>query len=303
MRNLPLHSPSNGGRARRNKKKKNSGLHALSSHRPPPPPLPLPAPRAPYFLKVSVWEINDPSAAKDDSLHKDDIELISEMLRHWLFDVYRQTWIIKILLKNPWMADTRILFVMINLAQSLQWESSWSVSDKIAFYSPHWISHCYFSSFSFPCSANNSWSDWTWCVSASRTNTEDVAHPFISLALRLRFAEGLFFFLPLFYIGGFFYVYFHDGNFRAAGTPLHSIFSMSLACQLFEGCLVTLAFNAKMTCSKTLLWCIGSLMGEKRKLAFNELRRHSLHLLSAINRKKLFELPSLIRRKTTACRS
>lgn len=114
---------------------------------PPPhslPPLPPPTLCAPYFLKVSVWEINDPSAAKDDSLHKDDIELISEMLQNWLFDVYRQTWIIKILLKNPWMADTRILFVMINLAQSLQWESSWSVSDKIAFHSPRWISLLFF---------------------------------------------------------------------------------------------------------------------------------------------------------------
>lgn len=48
----------------------------------------LPSPRSPYFLKVSVWEINDHSAAKDDSLHKDDIELISEMLQNWLFDVY-----------------------------------------------------------------------------------------------------------------------------------------------------------------------------------------------------------------------
>lgn len=43
----------------------------------------------PYFPKVSVWEINDHSAAEDDSLHKDDIELISEMLQNWLFDVYR----------------------------------------------------------------------------------------------------------------------------------------------------------------------------------------------------------------------
>lgn len=42
----------------------------------------------------------------------------------------------KILLKNPWMADTRILFVMINLTQSLQWESSQSGSNKIAFHSP-----------------------------------------------------------------------------------------------------------------------------------------------------------------------
>lgn len=33
------------------------------------------------------------------------------------------------------MADTKILFVMINLTQSLQWESSWIVSDKIAFHS------------------------------------------------------------------------------------------------------------------------------------------------------------------------
>ncbi len=48
----------------------------------------LPSSRAPYFLKVSVWEINDHSAAEDDSLHKDDIELISEMLQNWLFDVY-----------------------------------------------------------------------------------------------------------------------------------------------------------------------------------------------------------------------
>ena len=76
-----------------------------------------------YFLKVSVWEINDRSARRDDSLHKDDIELISEMLQNWLFDVYSQTWIIKILLKTPWMADTRILFVMINLTGPLQWEA------------------------------------------------------------------------------------------------------------------------------------------------------------------------------------
>lgn len=48
----------------------------------------LPSPHAPYFLKVSVWEINDHSAAEDDSLHKDDIEFISEMLQNWLFDVY-----------------------------------------------------------------------------------------------------------------------------------------------------------------------------------------------------------------------
>lgn len=47
-----------------------------------------PSLHAPYFLKVSVWEINDHSAAEDDSLHKDDIELISEMLQNWLFDVY-----------------------------------------------------------------------------------------------------------------------------------------------------------------------------------------------------------------------
>lgn len=145
IQNVPLPSPSNGGRVKRNKKKKIVPC-------PPPPPHPTnpPSPCAPYFLKVSVWEINDPSAAKDDSLHKDDIELISEMLQNWLFDVYRQTWIIKILLKNPWMADTRILFVMINLAQSLQWESSWSVSDKIAFHSPA-ESPCYFSFLPAPC--------------------------------------------------------------------------------------------------------------------------------------------------------
>ena len=54
-----------------------------------------------------------------DSLHEDDIELISEMLQNGLFDVRHETWIIKILLKTPWIADTGILFVMINFPQSL----------------------------------------------------------------------------------------------------------------------------------------------------------------------------------------
>ena len=111
----------------------NSSHYPFSSLPPNPPPhLFL---FALYFLKVSVWEINDRSASQDDSLHKDDIELISEMLQNWLFDVYGETWIIKILLKTPWMADTRILFVMINLTWPLQWESTWIVLDKMAFHS------------------------------------------------------------------------------------------------------------------------------------------------------------------------
>lgn len=136
------------------RREQQENLHPLSF----PPPS-----HVPYFLKVSVWEINDHSAAEDDSLHKDDIELISEMLQSWLFDVYCQTWIIKILLKNPWMADTRILFVMINLTQSLQWESSWIVSDKIAFHSLL-ISSAIFLFFLL-CAER--WSDWSYCVSAT----------------------------------------------------------------------------------------------------------------------------------------
>lgn len=61
------------------------------------------------------------------------------------------------------MADTRILFVMINLAQSLQWESSWSVSDKIAFHSPLNFPAI----FLFFLLRAELWCDWTYCVSAA----------------------------------------------------------------------------------------------------------------------------------------
>lgn len=60
------------------------------------------------LLKVFVCKINGRSVREDDRQHKDDIELISEMLQNWLFDVYRQTWIIKILLKkllNGWQQN------------------------------------------------------------------------------------------------------------------------------------------------------------------------------------------------------
>lgn len=61
------------------------------------------------------------------------------------------------------MADTRILFVMINLTQSLQWESSWIVSDKIAFHSLLNFPAI----FLFFLLCVELWSDWTYCVSAT----------------------------------------------------------------------------------------------------------------------------------------
>lgn len=252
MRNLPLHSPSNGEAEAEWEEINKKQCPACSIFPSPPASPPPPAPCAPYFLKVSVWEINDPSAAKDDSLHKDDIELISEMLRDWLFDVYRQTWIIKILLKNPWMADTRILFVMINLAQSLQWESSWSVSGKIAFHSLRWISLRYLSSSSTSsssaCSTHNSWSDCTWRVSAaahkhveSRTllligvssQNETLQQNRSCFSTVLAIFRSLFLFLWRKF--------------------LKASFLLSLGCQLVQGCVVTLAFNSREVCSKTLL--------------------------------------------------
>lgn len=61
------------------------------------------------------------------------------------------------------MADTRILFVMINLTQSLQWESSWSIPDKIAFHSP--LNFPAIFRFFMLCA--ELWSDWTYCVSGT----------------------------------------------------------------------------------------------------------------------------------------
>lgn len=63
--------------------------------------------------------MNRSAGRRDDSLHNDDIELISEMLQNRVVDVYHETWIIKILLKSSWMADSGILFAMINFLQSL----------------------------------------------------------------------------------------------------------------------------------------------------------------------------------------
>lgn len=63
--------------------------------------------------------MNRGAGRRDDSLHNDDIELISEMLQNRVVDVYHETWIIKILLKSSWMADSGILFGMINFLQSL----------------------------------------------------------------------------------------------------------------------------------------------------------------------------------------
>lgn len=67
------------------------------------------------------------------------------------------------------MADTRILFVMINLTQSLQWESSWIVSDKIAFHSPLNFPAIFLF---FPLCAEL-WSDWTYCVSVTAHKYRD----------------------------------------------------------------------------------------------------------------------------------
>lgn len=63
--------------------------------------------------------MNRSAGRRDDSLHNYDIELISEMLQNRVLDVYHETWIIKILLKSSWMADSGILFAMINFLQSL----------------------------------------------------------------------------------------------------------------------------------------------------------------------------------------
>lgn len=73
-----------------------------------PQSLSLSSSMAAYLLKVFVCKINGRSPGEDDRQHKDDIELISEMLQNWLFDVYGQTWIIKILLKkllNGWQRN------------------------------------------------------------------------------------------------------------------------------------------------------------------------------------------------------
>lgn len=71
------------------------------------------------FLKVFVCEMNRSAGRRDDSLHNDDIELISEMLQNRVVDVYHETRIIKTLLKSSRTADSGILFAMINFLQSL----------------------------------------------------------------------------------------------------------------------------------------------------------------------------------------
>lgn len=43
------------------------------------------------FLKVFVCEMNGGAGRRDDSLHNDDIELISEMLQNRVVDVYHET--------------------------------------------------------------------------------------------------------------------------------------------------------------------------------------------------------------------
>ena len=43
------------------------------------------------LLKVFVCKMNCCSGRRDDSLHEDDIELISEMLQNGLVDVYHET--------------------------------------------------------------------------------------------------------------------------------------------------------------------------------------------------------------------
>lgn len=43
------------------------------------------------FLKVFVCEMNRSAGRRDDSLHNDDIELISEMLQNRVVDVYHET--------------------------------------------------------------------------------------------------------------------------------------------------------------------------------------------------------------------
>lgn len=43
------------------------------------------------FLKVFVCEMNRGAGRRDDSLHNDDIELISEMLQNRVVDVYHET--------------------------------------------------------------------------------------------------------------------------------------------------------------------------------------------------------------------
>lgn len=43
------------------------------------------------LLKVFVCEMNRSAGRRDDSLHNDDIELISEMLQNRVADVYHET--------------------------------------------------------------------------------------------------------------------------------------------------------------------------------------------------------------------
>lgn len=43
------------------------------------------------LLKVFVCEMNRSAGRRDDSLHNDDIELISEMLQNRVVDVYHET--------------------------------------------------------------------------------------------------------------------------------------------------------------------------------------------------------------------
>lgn len=43
------------------------------------------------LLKVFVCEMNRGAGRRDDSLHNDDIELISEMLQNRVVDVYHET--------------------------------------------------------------------------------------------------------------------------------------------------------------------------------------------------------------------
>lgn len=43
------------------------------------------------LLKIFVFKMNCRAGRRDDSLHEDDIELISEMLQNGLVDVYHET--------------------------------------------------------------------------------------------------------------------------------------------------------------------------------------------------------------------
>lgn len=232
------------------------------------------------------------------------------MLRDWLFDVYRQTWIIKILLKNPWMADTRILFVMINLAQSLQWESSWSVSGKIAFHSSllnlSWL-------LPLPLPALHATLDliglgvlawwYTWRMPHFFT-TDSLIITYVSFPPEWDVATKS---QTLSASAGYFSQLFCDSKteiLKASGvdTQLHFILSLLFGCQLVEGCIVTLAFNVTVPrrfFNESVLWWGIRILASMSFTAFTAFAVCNYQLLATVICQKCFNHPSFKQQETT----